>query len=254
MLEGLVRRLPQGILHLAEPVASITVDAGGAFVSTDLGGYRCEHVILAVPPALAAQRIAFSPPLPESIRRIAEDTAVWMGGIVKAVAVYDRPFWRAAGLSGSAISHVGPFREFHDHSGTEGTPAAIFAFAPAASFPEHDQQGIATAFLDQLTTLFGPDAVHPRSIHAVDWSSERFTQPTGIAAADTSRYGHAAYGQPVHGSIHWASTETATAFAGHLEGALRAGLRAAETIQVQVLPNRRSNSLQPPDERENLLA
>ncbi|MFJ2620183.1 flavin monoamine oxidase family protein [Glutamicibacter sp. NPDC087344] len=221
MLEGLARRLPQGMIHLGEPATSITVDADGASVSTALGGYRCEQVVLAVPPALAAQRIA-------------ESTAVWMGGVVKAVAVYDRPFWRAAGLSGSAISRVGPFREFHDHSGPEGSPAAIFAFTPAAGLPQRDRQGIATAFREQLTRLFGPDAAHPQGIHAVDWSSERFTQPTGIAPADTSSFGHAAYSQPVHGRIHWASTETAPAFAGHLEGALLAGLRAAEAIRAPV--------------------
>jgi len=34
----------------------------------------------------------------------------------------------------------------------------------------------------------------------------------------------------VLGRLHWASTETAPAYAGHVEGAIRAGLHAAEGI------------------------
>lgn len=31
-----------------------------------------------------------------------------------AFAIYDRPFWREAGLSGTAQSMVGPLAEIHD--------------------------------------------------------------------------------------------------------------------------------------------
>src|SRR5699024_12435442 len=93
----------------------------------------------AVRAAVAAARVSVTPELPDEVRALAERTAVWMGSILKAVAVFDTAFWREQGLPGSAISHIGPFREFHDHSGPHAAPAAIFGFAQGAAFPARDR-------------------------------------------------------------------------------------------------------------------
>ncbi|GAA1727880.1 NAD(P)/FAD-dependent oxidoreductase [Brachybacterium phenoliresistens] len=231
LLDAQARRLPAGALRLEDPVESIVAGPDGVRVGARSGELQAEHVVLAVPPALAAETITFSPDLPTGLRRIAERTAVWMGGVVKAVAVFDEPFWRFRGLSGSAISHAGPFREFHDHSGPDGTPAAIFGFAPAAGLPVQDDDGIASVFQDQLIRLFGTDAARPREVRTADWSAERFTQPRRTADVGTGTFGHPAFQRPVHDRIHWAATETAPAYAGHLEGAILAGLHAAEAIR-----------------------
>ncbi len=230
LLDALAQRLPGGALRLGETVESITVVSDGIEVRTRTQVFEAQHVVLAMPPALAAETVAFTPDLPSSVRQIAEHTAVWMGGMIKAVAVFDAPFWRTRRLSGSAISHTGPFREFHDHSGPGGTPAAIFGFAPATGLPTQDENGIAAAFRAQLVRLFGTDAEHPREVHVANWSTQRYTQPTRTAA-DTSTYGHPVFGSPVHRRIHWASTETAPAFAGHLEGAVLAVIRAADSVR-----------------------
>ncbi|MFF5185932.1 FAD-dependent oxidoreductase [Streptomyces sp. NPDC000345] len=48
---------------------------------------------------------------------------------------------------------------------------------------------------------------------------------------DYSLFGHRLYRRPtLDGRLHWASTETATAYAGHIEGALAAGERAAQSV------------------------
>lgn len=232
LLDALAGQLPAGSLNLAQPVESITVDQSGVRVSVPAGEITASHVVLAVPPALAAESISFDPELPGEARALAEHTAVWMGSIVKAVAVFDTAFWRGRDLSGSAISHLGPFREFHDHSGPCAAPAAIFGFAQATALPSGDHDDIARAFSDQLVRLFGPDASRPREIHVQDWSTERYTQPRN-AGVDTTTFGHPAFAQPVHDRIHWATTETAPAFAGHLEGAVLAGSRAAEHITAR---------------------
>src|SRR5699024_7705917 len=113
-------------------------------------------------------------------------TQVWMVEMAKAVAVYPEPFWREQGLSGLVISHQGPFREIHDHSGPLGTPAALFGFAPSAAVAGADDAAIAEAF-------------------------------TRVSCA-------------VKASAIAASSETATEYAGHVEGAIRAGLRAADAV------------------------
>ncbi|MFG3420945.1 FAD-dependent oxidoreductase [Micromonospora sp. NPDC048063] len=88
--------------------------------------------------------------------------------------------------------------------------------------------------------MLGRQADHVREIHVVDWSRERFTVPRHPAyRTSTDTFGAAVFQQPVHDRVHWASTETATAYAGHIEGAVRAGLSAAKTIARTVRGERR---------------
>ncbi len=228
---GAADRLPPGVLHLGNPVTAITVADDGVRVDAAGGSVLADDVVLAVPPALAVDRIEFDPPMPGDLRELATSTAVWMGDVVKAVATFDEPFWRAAELSGSAVSYAGPFRQFHDHSGPSGNPAALFAFAAAAHVGHLESDAIDVAFRDQLVRMFGATALRVRSTHVVDWSREPFTAPRRLAAqASTKTFGAAAFRQPVHDRVYWASTETATAHAGHIEGAIRAGLDVARIL------------------------
>jgi monoamine oxidase len=229
----LAERLPEGVLRLSDPVTAVNVDDGVVTVEAASGVTTARHVVVAIPPALAVEAITFRPELPADLRRLAESTAVWMGGVVKAVAVFDRPYWRDLGLAGAAVSHLGPFNEIHDHSGPDGTPAALFGFAAAASFDRATPEQIGTAFTDQLRRLFGATAATPLHIHVTDWSLERYTTPRAPSLrASTTGYGHPLYQQPTAGRIHWASTETSARNSGHIEGALRAGTHAAQTVTV----------------------
>jgi monoamine oxidase len=155
---------------------------------------------------------------------------VWMGAMTKVVARFERAFWRDAGLAGSAMSHVGPMREIHDMSGPDGAPAALFGFVPAVApgMPTVSTEAVTA----QLRALFGPGGLEPTEVHVQDWRHERFTSPGG---ADTlhvyETYGHTLYREPAMGGrLHWASTETAADFPGHVEGALSAGARAAADV------------------------
>jgi hypothetical protein len=112
-----------------------------------------------------------------------------------------------------------------------GRPAALFGFASAIQFEGTPPEQIAAAFARQLGRLFGPDAAQPRAVHVTDWSREQHTTPRAPSpSASTASYGHPLFQQPTSGRIHWASTETSPAYAGHIEGAIRAGTRAARTI------------------------
>jgi len=224
-------QLPPGTLRLADPVTAVHVQEDRVVVQAASGTVSASHVVLALPPALAVDSISFAPELPEPARILAANTAVWMGAITKAVAVYDGAFWRDDGLAGAAVSHRGPFHELHDHSGPDARPAAIFGFAGSDQFPEATATQLAAAFMAQLTRLFGPQAASPRQVHVVDWSRERWTSPTSPSPrASTTTYSHPQLQEPLLGRLHWASTETAPAYAGHIEGAIRAGTLTANTI------------------------
>ncbi|MFZ8981719.1 MAG: flavin monoamine oxidase family protein [Candidatus Nanopelagicales bacterium] len=224
--------LPPDTIHLGEPVTSIAVHGTGVHVHTPTTTYEGNHVLIAVPPALAVGSIEFTPALPDDVRSIAEETAVWMGQVVKAIAVYDDAFWRTAGWSGSAISYRGPFTEFHDHSGRDHHPAAIFAFAASERYVGASTAAIADAFIHQLEHLFGVQAASPLHVYVHDWRREAYTNPATPSARGTTRnFGHPIFqGAMLDGRLSWASTETATAYAGHIEGALRAGLDAAQRL------------------------
>jgi monoamine oxidase len=194
-------------------------------------------VILALPPALAAAAISFDPALPASVAALASDTPTWMADMAKTVVTYSSPFWRSAGLSGSAFSGE-PLSEIFDHSGAGAAgPFALFGFssggAPARA-----------AVIAQLERLFGAAAAAPLSVETQDWSREQLTAgaagSSAAAGSDPRRhYGDRVFSRPVAGGgggggsssdtmplLLFASTETAAEAAGHIEGALCAADRA----------------------------
>lgn len=231
LAQGLARTLGEDRIRRSTPVRLVDVSSEHVIVTTHGGEtVHADAVLLAMPPALATATIAIEPALDEDLRTVSAATATWMGGMVKAVARFDRPFWRDAALSGSAISYLGPFREFHDHSGPNGTPAAIFGFAPAAAFAGTSQGDIAAAFVTQVQRMWGRGG-NILGVDLVDWSREEYTSVPGPAAGSTDLYGHPVFQQPVAGGrLMIAATETAQAYAGHLEGAMQAGAHAANTL------------------------
>lgn len=236
LAEKLSDRLATGALQLGDPVSALSLEQDGVQVTACSARLLANYVIVAIPPALAVEQITFTPGLPEGVRVTAESTAVWMGSMVKTVAVYDRAFWREDGLSGAAISYAGPFREFHDHSGPDGEPAAIFGFAPADSLAGLGPQSVETIFIEQLMNLFGPAAAGFSEVHLQDWSQEAYTMPEALQpGASTASYGAAEFQHPVGDRIYLASTETAPVYAGHIEGAIRVGKTAARRVHAQLV-------------------
>lgn len=231
LIEGMVARLPGDRLHPGCAVRSVARDGG--IVLAD--GRRCaaRHVVLALPPRLAAG-LALDPPLPEAARRAMAGIATWMAGHAKFVAVYDRPFWRAAGLSGDAMSRRGPLAEIHDASGPDGVPAALFGFVgvPAGARAGQVAQ-IGAAALHQLSRIFGPEALHPIASTLRDWA---LAPETAVAADHQPPQGHPDQGLPPvltslwDGHLHLASTETSRLTGGLMEGALDAADRVARRI------------------------
>lgn len=228
--DSLARELLPETIRYGSPVERILRTGAGVAADTATGRYEGQHLVIAIPPALAMSSIDFEPPLSEGTARLARATPVWMGGMTKVVARYATPFWREAGLAGACMSHAGPMREVHDMSGAHGSPAALFGFAPplAPDEPTVDREAI----LDQLRALFGSTAPEPVTLTIHDWRAERFTSPPGVERLQAYElFGDPLYAKPeMDGHVHWASTETAPAFPGHIEGALLAAARAVEAI------------------------
>ncbi len=187
-------------------------------------GLHADQIILALPPALAAQ-IQFSPALPDTALTALRSVKTWMAGQAKALAVYDQPFWRQEGRSGDASSRRGPMVEIHDASPATGGPYGLFGFIGVPPEARGDVQTPRHHLVLQLVKMFGPRAAQPAQLFVKDWATDRFT---AVQADSELRFAHPVDGMPDAlsalwaGKLHVAGTEVATQFGGYLEGAREA--------------------------------
>ncbi len=229
LVEALAAHLPPGTLRLGHVVHRVELAASHLIVTaaTDDGplSLRTARVALAVPPRLIG-RIEIQPALPGSIASALAGIPGWMANQAKALALYDRPVWRASGLSGSAFSQAGPLGEIHDASLTGAAEeSALFGFfAWPASLRAARRTELADRVAQQLGSLFGPDAARPRDIVIQDWAREPFTASDADLAAGTTHPDYRAISLPAPWGdrILLAGSEVAPEFGGYLEGALAA--------------------------------
>lgn len=197
-----------------------------------------KRVVLALPPRLAAG-IKFTPHMTEEMQEVMTGIPTWMAGQAKVVAVYADPFWREMGLSGDAMSRIGPLVEIHDASPVAGGPFALFGFVGIPANLRGNEIQLRNQVKAQLTRLFGEMAATPAHLFVTDWARDRFTATPDDAAPLLS---HPSYGLPRHladfwgGSIVFAGSEVAPQFGGYVEGALEAAENACCQIGVAPVP------------------
>lgn len=205
-----------------------------------IGHLLADQVVAAVPPRLLTQ-LAFSPAIDETAARRWADTATWMAPHAKVFAVYDRPFWRDAGLSGTAQSFVGPLGEIHDATTASGK-AALFGFVSVGADARAaiGEAALVAACVQQFARLFGPEALQPRATLVKDWS----TDPLTALASDRVPSGH-----PHPSAAPWVTgvwqarlslcaSETSATEPGYLAGAVSAAERAALEVAHRLAPTR----------------
>ena len=83
---------------------------------------------------------------------------------------------------------------------------------------------------DELTRYFGPEAREVVGYVEKDWGADPWSTGciTPLAPGVLSRSGPAL--RTPTGAIHWAGTETAEAWCGFMDGAVRSGERAAREV------------------------
>lgn len=229
LVDALVRDLVDDALVLDAQVERIERAGDDVVVHVTSGPIRAAAVVLALPPPLAVTTGMIEPStLAPDVAVAATYVPVWMGGVTKAVAVYERAFWRELGLSGMVSDRSGPFGEIHDMSGPAGEPAMLFGFGDVAG----PHALTAEVFVQQLVGVFGPVAASPLAAIALDWSAEKFTRPVGPNNSQRyDLYGSLWLRRPSWaGRLHWASTETGAVAPGHLEGALEAAERTVRDL------------------------
>jgi monoamine oxidase len=191
-------------------------------------------VVVALPPRLAVAGIAFSPRLPAALVDVMQATPTWMARAVKCIAVYESPFWRAAGRSGLALNLGGPLAEVHDGCTPDGRVAALWGFVSY----DHAWRDLGPderrdAVFAHLGQLFGAEGADPLQYIERDWSDDPYTNDEVVWLGDPLDYGDPAFSEPGFGGrLVWAGAETVAVAegGGHMEGAVRSGQRAAEQV------------------------
>ena len=226
----LARRLGDRVA-LAARVSRIDQGDGHAVVHTSRGRVRCRRVIVAAPPPLGLD-IDWHPRLPPRRRQLL--THMDMGELMKCDAVYGAPFWRQDGLNGFGLNDSGAVRVSFDNCPRDGDPGVLLAFVGGTTWRRFGTLSRATRRAEVLkgfAAMFGDRALKPIEYTEHDWTRERWTRggPVAIMGPRTLTSYGSALRRP-HGRVHWAGTETSTYWTGYMDGAVRAGKRAATEV------------------------
>ena len=230
MSHGLAGKLHEPV-RLSSPV--LLIERGRTCTVHTAAGlvHRARQVIVTVPKSVTAA-IRFEPSLPPAFAQYLQRQP--SGSAVKIQAVYDTPFWRDQGLSGSVVSDTGPIEIVYDNSPRDGTPGVLVGFAEGnqgrALFGLSDGQRRA-AVLASLARYFGPRAATPTHYVDMVWAKEQYSggaygsfNPPGVITSLA-----AAVAGPV-GNIHFAGADYSPEWPGYMEGAIRSGEATATKV------------------------
>jgi monoamine oxidase len=219
------------VVALGAPVHRIEQHHDHAVVHTARGPVRAGKVVVAVPPPMVVA-IDWQPHLPAGRRALMGHLD--MGELMKCDAIYPTPFWRKAGLNGFGISDSGAVRAAFDNCPKNGDPGVLLAFVGGGTWRTYGLETRAKrrrAVLQGFAAMFGDQALHPVDYVEHDWTHERWTAGGPVAnyaPQVMTSVGHTIRRPFRH--VHWAGTETSTYWTGYMDGAVRAGQRAAAEV------------------------
>jgi putrescine oxidase len=157
-----------------------------------------------------------------------------MGFVIKVHAVYETPFWRADGLSGTAFSPYELVHEAYDNTNFQDERGTLVGFvsdeAADGAFAVSAEERKAR-ILTSLSHYYGKQALSPVVYYESDWGSEEWTR--GAYAASFDLGGLARYGADLRapvGPIRFSSSDLAGQGFQHVDGAIRMGHVTATAV------------------------
>ena len=227
-LEGF---LDPGQLYLGVAAQQISLQGNRIQVTTDREIFEADLVISTLPPYLLHKKVRIEPGLPPELTRIMEQTHTWMGESIKFGLGYKEPFWRDAKTSGTVFSNVGPISEMYDHSDNADDTHALKGFFNPA-YHALGKEARLQMILGQLRKYYGPAVDDYTTYQESVWAHEPYTfTPYQGHILPHQHNGHPIYREPcLNGKLFIAGSETADAFPGYMEGAVRSAERVFRYI------------------------
>lgn len=207
---------------LNQEVRSITNKETSIHTETNTQTFESNVVVSTIPPYLLKKSITFNPALPTTIAKLLSSTHTWMGESIKIGLTFDKPFWRESGTSGTVFSNVGPIPELYDHSNIENNRFALKGFLNGNYFSvtREDRKQLV---INQLKKYFGSRIEAFTEYHELVWAKEAYTYtPYEHHVLPHQNNGHPLFQQSLFdGKFYIAGSETASAFSGYMDGAVR---------------------------------
>ncbi|WP_408897181.1 flavin monoamine oxidase family protein [Nocardioides sp. R1-1] len=226
----LARRLGDRV-RLGQDVTRVEWSDGGVVVHVGDVRYAARRLVLAVPPTVV-RRVRFDPELPAEHRIAREHQS--FGLVVKVQAMYSTPFWREAGLDGTAFGPYELVHEAYDNTPEGESRGVLVGFVSdvnADAVGALDAEERRTRVLDSLAVYYGEPARHPLAYVESDWQHQELTggaYGTSFDLGGLTRWGQVLR-QPV-GPIEFGSSDVAGLGFQHVDGAVRVGTDLAEGI------------------------
>jgi monoamine oxidase len=242
------------ITHTASPVLKISKESDNFIIdygeNESIYQVACKSVMLAMSPILALRSIDLSDLI--SADDVSSYSTMIPGKAVKIILVYKEDFWMTAvknddrpiitvhQLSNYLVQNLFPCQV-----GVYPALVALITGTAAEKFTMlSEQKGQAYARMEvfkQLTEVYGCSieiSSNPLEVFERNWSTEKYANgcyagyyPPGVLTR------HGKQPSTKEEGLYWASTETASKFYGYMEGALRAGERAAHDLIDDLQPN-----------------
>eukprot|EP00977_Amphora_coffeiformis_P020752 scaffold8460_cov166-Amphora_coffeaeformis.AAC.7 len=215
-------------------------------VTADRSMFDCRNVILAMAPTLIRD-ITFHPPLEANRARLYNHMI--RGSAVKVILVFENAFWRHANHhqndNGKSISQVGLVSNIFET--TVGCHPALIGLLTGRHAEEYhaisDDEARQEIILTQIYDMYcregnSNDKVLPPPLAFIskDWLDEPYSGGCFVSVVPPSsdflfaQGSHLLRDPIVPHRLVVAATESSTQFYGYLEGAARAGARAAQEV------------------------
>jgi monoamine oxidase len=221
-------------IHLGHAVRAIkTLDDVSTVTCTNGAEFRCGRIIFGIAPQLVKD-IKFHPQLPFGKRMICD--YIKPGHATKIFLVFEEAFWLKQGpVSEKHFSELGPINNlYHSMLKTnqgEDYPVliALITGEGTKEFESLDEDSRKCLIIKQIADMYQYDTP-PVHYQACLWGLEEFSGGcyAGVGTPTGLLFKYGSYYRAPIGNFFWGSTETAIDYYGYMEGALRAGYRAAD--------------------------
>jgi monoamine oxidase len=196
-----------------------------------------KKVVVAMPPAVLAKAISFSPPLPRQQLAKMQQTSTWCGDWCKIVATFRTNWWRPQGVSGVVSTQELPVSIWWEGGkGEDEEVAAITGLGFGLEACQQvgamlDNKDALKAFVVRHLGLALPGGPQKVSEELIDvggkaWALDPWTYNGNATGRD---YGHTLLKERTEWGVFFAGSETEP-LNGHVEGAIVAGRRAAREV------------------------
>jgi monoamine oxidase len=220
-------------IRLNETVSNINYSAETATVTSNLGEYEADFVLVTVPlGVLQAGDITFSPALPGT--KIGALGELEMGNVNKFLLTWAVPFWDTSiqyvGFTAAEKGKFNYFLNFRTFSSSNSLMTFAFGDYGLQTESMTDQQ-VQDEVMTHLRTIYGSNTPDPSSLRRTKWQADPFAKGAYSFVANGGRSeAYDILAGELNGNLFFAGEHTSRDYRGTAHGAFLSGEREADKI------------------------